>query len=59
MKILKTIRSNEAAEILGIKDQTLKDWRFKGIGPPFFRSGRRVMYIYEDVLKFIESNRAA
>lgn len=38
------IRSAEAAAIIGIKDHTLRVWRLRGKGPPFFKVGYAVRY---------------
>ena len=35
---------NAAAEILGLKVQTLAAWRLRGRGPKFVRMGRRILY---------------
>lgn len=34
----------QAAEILGVKVQTLAEWRLNGRGPPFIKLGRAVRY---------------
>ncbi len=39
------LTSKEAAERLGLKDQTLREWRVRGYGPEFVRISRtRVRY---------------
>lgn len=53
---------NEAAAILGAQVQTLRNWRWKGIGPRAIRIGQRMIrYRRDDLLAFIEagSERAA
>jgi DNA-binding transcriptional MerR regulator len=43
----------DAAELLGISPRTLEDWRWRGIGPPFYKLGRRIVrYRAEDLLAF-------
>ena len=36
---------------------TLRGMRFRGSGLPFCKVGRRVYYVHEDVVKFIEGCR--
>ena len=46
------IDSRQAAELLGIKSQTLRTWRTKGIGPRYVRFGGplgRVAYRIQDI----------
>lgn len=50
--------SNQAAQILGLKPQTLRIWRLKGIGPRYIRYGGtngRVVYRQEDIDEWLES----
>ncbi len=50
----------QAAEILGVKPQTLASWACLGrYDLPFVRIGSRVKYRLGDVVDFIEENRAA
>ena len=52
----KLLTPAEAAEILGIKVDTLTIWRSTKRYPlPFVRVGRRIKYKAEDVLSFIEA----
>lgn len=52
------LNTREAAEMLGLKPQTLESWRIKGRGGlPFYRSGRLVRYMLSDVQRHIERNR--
>lgn len=48
----------EAAKILGIAVQTLRNWRHMGDqGPVYRKVGRRVIYMVEDLEKFRDLNR--
>jgi hypothetical protein len=38
------ITEHAAAKILGLKVTTLRDWRFRKLGPPFCRFGRAIRY---------------
>lgn len=50
------LKDDEAAEILGVKPQTLRDWRHhKRYGLPFVRVGRLVRYRLADLEKWLES----
>ena len=52
------LSSRQAAAFLGIKANTLKVWRWRGIGPRFVRlgdrPGARVVYRRADILAWIE-----
>ena len=50
-----TIRTKEAAAILGIKSTTLEAWRCRGGGPAFLKMGGAVRYRESDLQAFIES----
>ncbi|MEJ2860553.1 helix-turn-helix transcriptional regulator [Actinomycetospora flava] len=34
------LTSREVSEIIGVPDNTLRDWRCDAVGPPFIRIGR-------------------
>lgn len=42
------------AELLGVPERTLEDWRLRGRGPKSARIGRRVMYREADVQAWID-----
>ena len=48
------LTSAEAGRILGVTPATLKVWRVRGEGPPFFRIGntRTVRYVRRDVIAY-------
>jgi predicted DNA-binding transcriptional regulator AlpA len=52
------ITSPEAAKHLGVKPQTIRTWRLKGIGPRYIRTGMafnaRVLYRREDIEAWLE-----
>lgn len=53
----KFLTTAEAAEMIGIRERLLKDWRHRGYGPRFHRiSPRRVRYVESDVLAFIAAS---
>jgi len=48
-----------AAKYLGRAEQTLADWRCKGIGPNWVRVGGRIFYYQKDLDAFIASQQQA
>ncbi|HEU0162620.1 MAG TPA: helix-turn-helix domain-containing protein [Rhizomicrobium sp.] len=52
------LTTTEAADLMGISPRTLEDWRWKGIGPAFFKLGPRlVRYRLADVEAFTFQTR--
>jgi predicted site-specific integrase-resolvase len=51
------IDEREAADILGVKPQTLSLWRLRGQGPAFYKVGRRVRYRTPELAAYLESRR--
>ncbi|WP_197686765.1 helix-turn-helix transcriptional regulator [Metallibacterium scheffleri] len=50
------IDEHEAAAILGVSIQTLRNWRWRNCGPHYRKVGSRlVRYLRSDLLVFIES----
>jgi hypothetical protein len=49
--------TKQAADLLGIKEQTLIAWRHYGRGPSFVKIGNRVLYKAEDLKAFTDANR--
>jgi predicted site-specific integrase-resolvase len=45
--------TEEAAQFLRLKRQTLEAWRLRGTGPAFVKLGRRVVYRRESLEKFV------
>ncbi len=48
-------RSPEMGEVA--KKQTLAQWRSDGKGPPYIKSGSRVLYRGQDVIDWLNKNR--
>lgn len=58
MKENDVLTSEEVAQLLGIKEQTLRRWRSDGTkGPPYEKLYREVRYSRAAVLAFKESNK--
>ena len=51
----KLLTEREAAEVLSLKPDTLRRWRWSGGGPPFRKLGRAVRYAMSDLAGFAES----
>lgn len=51
------LTTEEAAQQLGLKPNTLEVWRHQGRGPIFTKLGRSVRYRQEDIENFIENCR--
>lgn len=41
------LKTAEAAEILGVKPSTLRDWKCQRIGPPYIQTSARCVRYYE------------
>jgi hypothetical protein len=46
-----------AAEFLGLSVATLRDWRFRRIGPPFCKFGKAVRYSRLELERYAEACR--
>jgi hypothetical protein len=44
------------AEVYGTSPGTLANWRMEGIGPKFYRVGRKILYRFDDCDRFFFSN---
>ena len=49
------LRQAEAADLLRLSGRTLERWRLEGVGPPYRRFGRRVLYDKHDLLIWAEA----
>ncbi|MGQ9688325.1 MAG: helix-turn-helix domain-containing protein [Desulfobaccales bacterium] len=47
----------EAAKLLGVSPQTLRNWRFLGKGPAYTKRGRMIRYRVQDLLDFMSAGR--
>jgi len=46
-----------ASAYLGVKPQTLRNWRCQMRGPAYSKIGRRIVYAVQDLDKYREKNR--
>ncbi len=51
------VDEKEVARILGVAVQTLRNRRFQGLEPCFYKVGRSVRYKLSDVLSFMERHK--
>lgn len=49
---------DQAAQVIGTSESTLRYWRHLGVGPKSFKIGRRVKYMRSDLEAFIAESRA-
>ena len=54
---LRAVNEYVAAEVLDHSVITLRNWRSRGRGPRYIKSGRRVTYLLEYLARWIEQNR--
>jgi hypothetical protein len=55
---LETLDEYQAADFLGVKVKTLRNWRVRGVGPAFLKyGGKLVRYRRADLLAWQESQR--
>jgi hypothetical protein len=51
------VNEHEAAAYVGLAVQSLRNKRFKGEQPPYFKIGRSVRYRIEDLEEFLMKHR--
>jgi len=47
----------QAAALLGMRPQTLHEWRCRGIGPGYYQLGRAIRYRAGDLYDWLEGQR--
>ena len=47
--------SAEVAEVLGIPEKTLREWRSRGVGPDYLKVGRYVRYRWTTVNAWLDT----
>jgi hypothetical protein len=47
----------EAARILSVSPQTLRNYRHRRLGPPYSKRGRMIRYLISDLLDFMAAGR--
>lgn len=51
------VNEHEAARLLGVAVQTLRNWRHQRRGPAYCKAGTRVNYLVEDLKSYREKRR--
>jgi len=51
----RAVNDREAAKILGLAIQTLRNWRHNRKGPPYIKLGESVWYQVRDLLEYMEN----
>jgi DNA-binding transcriptional MerR regulator len=51
------LRTSEAAREIGVAPSTLRDWRCRGVGPPFVRAGKIALYDKGDLKRWQDRHR--
>ena len=49
------LTTKEAAEFLRHSEQTLEQWRQKGIGPKYYKPADKVFYTKEDLCEWVKA----
>ena len=49
--------TKEAAEVLGLRPQTMHEWRTRRVGPPYHKLGRSVRYLYAELVAWRDAQR--
>jgi predicted DNA-binding transcriptional regulator AlpA len=52
--VKRLLKSKELAEVFGLEDNTLRIWRARGEGPPYYKVGSSVRYDQEKVREWLE-----
>lgn len=50
------LTTQQAAELLGLSEQTLRNWRTTGGGPPAVKVGRNVRYRGRDLERWLDEH---
>jgi predicted DNA-binding transcriptional regulator AlpA len=53
----KSLNERQVAELLGLSVQTVRNWRFRRVGPAYIKLGGAVRYRPEDIEKYLETRR--
>ena len=49
------LNNEESAAFLKVSPATLNTWRSRGLGPKYYKAGRRVLYKSQDLEDYINS----
>src|SRR5437764_11618462 len=51
------LSSRDAARYIAKSEITLRQWRTRGMGPPYIRQGRSISYLKSDLDRYLEEHR--
>jgi hypothetical protein len=51
------LKDTEAAEMLGLHPQTLRNMRCRGEGPVYYKFNKAVRYLEKDLLDYLEKRK--
>jgi predicted DNA-binding transcriptional regulator AlpA len=51
------LKDTDAAKILGLHPQTLRNKRSRGEGPPYVKLGRAVRYFEDDLIAYLDKRK--
>ena len=51
-------KQNEAAQVLGVSDRTLRDWMAGDNPPPSFRRGKILLFPHDQLVKWMQKQLA-
>jgi len=54
---MKWLNQNEVAELLHVPNRTVSDWRYRDVGPSYYKFGKHIRYSIDDVNRYIEERR--
>jgi len=43
------ITQQQLSDLLYVSERTLERWRVEGVGPPFLKAGKKVLYLTKDI----------
>ena len=55
--IIQSLDENQAAKILGVAVQTLRNWRHQCRGPAYVKMGRSVRYQVNDLVDYLKKKK--
>jgi predicted DNA-binding transcriptional regulator AlpA len=51
------LSARDAARYIGKSEITVRQWRSRGMGPPYIRQGRSISYLKSDLDQYLEEHR--
>jgi hypothetical protein len=51
------LSSPDAGKYIGKSEETMRQWRRRGLGPPYLRQGRSISYLKSDLDQYLQACR--